>query len=397
MTTTVDTRTRFDVEKFEEWKKEGVYPFFPTVESTTDNYITTKENGKMLMFGSCDYLGLSQNDYLKQKSIEAIQNFGTNTYGAQIFCGHTTIHNELENKLAKLYNKPAGIIFPSGMTANIGVLTVMAGPDDVIINDRLNHISIFMGSQLSGAQIRSFPHNNVKKLESILKQSMDKGKRIIVVDGLFSADGDYAPLDKICALAKEYNAIVMVDEAHSFGVVGLNGLGVAEHFGVLDQVDIVVGTMSKAVGSVGGFIVTNKEIESAIRYYAPSYTSSRGSTPAVAAASLASLTYMEEHGVQLREDLWRNSSYLIEKLQENGFNLLDTVSQIVPVLVGDDKKTASVTSWLMERGLFTAAFISPGVPVNKGRLRIGVTSSHSLEECQKVVDLLIEAKEIFKF
>ncbi|MGX1984145.1 8-amino-7-oxononanoate synthase [Thermolongibacillus altinsuensis] len=395
MKTTV--RPKYDVSKFTNWKDEGVYPFLPTIEQTSNNYITITDKGKMLMFGSCDYLGLSQNEYVKERSIEAIREFGTNTLGAQIFCGYTKIHNALEKKLASMFNKSSSILFPSGMAANLGVLSVIATSEDVIINDRLNHISIFMGSHLSGAQLRSFPHNDLRKLESILKQSMDKRKRIIVVDGLFSADGDYAPLDKICELSKIYNTMIVVDEAHSFGVVGPNGLGVAEHFDVLDQIDVIVGTMSKAIGSVGGFAITKEEIAEEIRHYAPSYTSSRGSVPAVAAASLASLEFIEQHGKKLRERLWNNTEYLINTLREEGFNILDTCSPIVPVIIGDEDKTVKVANWLMENGLFVATMIPPAVPVNQGRLRIGVTSSHTIEECRRAVKLLKEVRNIYEF
>ncbi|MDT0150166.1 pyridoxal phosphate-dependent aminotransferase family protein [Priestia aryabhattai] len=395
MVKTIDSRHELD--KFGQWKEEGRYPYLPTITKTNDNYVTTLENGKMLMFGSCDYLGLSQNAYIKNKSIEAIQNFGTNTYGAQIFCGHTTIHKELENKLAFLFDKPSAVIFPSGMAANIGVLSVLATSEDVIINDRFNHISIFMGAELSGAQLRSYPHNNLKKLESILQQSLDKQKRIIVVDGLFSADGDYAPLDEICKLAKMYNAMLVVDEAHSFGVVGPKGLGVAEHFNLIDEVDVIVGTMSKAVGSVGGFVVTNSEIVQKIRHYAPSYTSSRGSVPAVAAASLASLEYMEKEGRKLREKLWINTQYVIDQLHTHGFSTMNTCSPIIPILIGDDDKTVNVANWLMKQGLFTATMVSPAVPSNKGRLRIGITSTHSIEECKQVINLLQKARDIYEF
>lgn len=385
------------IDKFHRWKEEETYPFLPTISEIGLNSIVSKEVGPMLMFGSCDYLGLSQNEYLKEESINAIRKFGTNTHGAQIFCGHTNIHRELEQKLANMFGKKSAILFPSGMSANIGVLSVLANSEDVIINDRYNHVSIFMGTQLSGAQLRSYSHNNIKKLESILKQSMDKRKRIIVVDGLFSADGDYAPLDEICKLAKEYSAIVIVDEAHSFGVVGENGLGVAEHYGVIDQVDFIIGTMSKAVGSVGGFLITNSELAHDIRHYAPSYTSSRGSVPAVAAASLASLNYMSENGETLRSRLWEITHFLINELRSEGFNLLNASSPILPLIVGEDDKTVKVAHWLMHNGLYTAPMISPAVPKNQGRLRIGVMSSHTKEDCLKLIELVKEVRKIYEF
>lgn len=385
------------IDKFNRWKEEGVYPFLPKINEVGNNTIISEETGSMLMFGSCDYLGLSQNEYIKNQSIKAITKFGTNTHGAQVFCGHTDIHFELEKRLAKMFGKKSAIIFPSGMTANIALLSAIANSEDVIINDRLNHVSIFMGSHLSGAQLRSYPHNNIKKLESILKQSMDKRKRIIVVDGLFSADGDFAPLDKICNLASTYNAIVIVDEAHSFGVVGPNGLGVSDEYNVVEKVDFITGTMSKAIGSVGGFLVTNSDLVHDIRHYSPAYTSSRGSVPAVAAASLASLEYLADNGESLRNDLWENAKFLMNELRFEGFNILNTTSPIIPLLIGDDDKTISVSHWLMHHGLYAAPMISPAVPNNQGRLRIGVMSTHTKEECLTLISLLKEARKKYEF
>lgn len=258
---------------YAQWENDGSSPFFPIVEANRDNYVTTDKHENLLMFGSCDYLGLSQDPSLAESAIQAIRDFGTNTYGAQLLIGHTRIHHELEARLAALGSAAeptldAAILFPSGMSANLAVISMLASKDDVIINDRTDHVSIFMGSTLSGAEVRTFPHNNMVKLETLLASTQTKRRRIIIVDGLYSADGDYAPLDRITALAKDYDAMLIVDEAHAIGIIGKHGLGVSEYFGVLDSVDAIVGTMSKGLGSTGGFVLTRREIEKKLRYMA---------------------------------------------------------------------------------------------------------------------------------
>ncbi|WP_433527940.1 aminotransferase class I/II-fold pyridoxal phosphate-dependent enzyme [Micromonospora sp. CA-263727] len=384
-------------EFYEQWERDGISPFFPVIEANDGNLVTTDRHRDLTMFGSCDYLGLSQHPALKAAAVNAIERFGTNTYGAQLLCGHTRLHHDIEAKLSALSPLSSAILFPSGMAANLAVITRMAGKDDVIINDRTDHVSIFMGSQLSGAEVRTFPHSNMAKLESLLRRSTEKRRRIIIVDGLYSADGDYAPLDEIAALAQKHDARIVVDEAHSFGVVGPNGLGVAEHFGVLDQVDAVVATFSKALGSVGGFVLTRRELERELRYMAPSYTSSRGSAPAVAGATLASLTHLERHGARLRADLAANVELVLTRLRAAGVEIGATRSQIVPIMVRDERKTVDVANWLMEQGIFTAAFVYPHVPLNAGRLRVGLTAGHSTEECERLVELVVKAKSEFDF
>lgn len=384
-------------ELYEEWEREEISPFFPVIEENNGNSVTTDRHQNLLMFGSCDYLGLSQDPALKAGAIRGIERYGTNTYGAQLLCGHTRIHHEVEKRLTALSPAHSAILFPSGMAANLALISAMASSEDVILNDRTDHVSIFMGSTLSGAEMRTFPHNNMAKLESLLRQYGEKRRRIIIVDGLYSADGDFAPLDRIAELAAEYDARILVDEAHSFGIVGPNGLGVAEHFGVLDQVDAIVGTMSKALGSVGGFVLARKPLERELRYMAPSYTSSRGSAPGVAGATLASLSELATRGPELRQRLADNVALILERLRKAGIDLMKTRSHIVPVLIKDERKTVEVANWLMEHGVFTAAFVYPHVPMGTGRLRVGVTSRHTTEECERLVELLVEARDKFSF
>lgn len=356
-------------------------PFFPLIQATSGHHVRM-DGTDVVTFGSCDYLGLSQDARVKERAVAAIGAFGTNTYGAQVLCGRTVLHDAVERHLARIHRKERALLFPSGMTANIAVITTLAGPGDTVINDRSNHVSLLMGSRLSGAEVRTFLHNDMERLERLLVACRNRRRRIIAVDGLFSADGDFAPLDRIVELAEEYDALVVVDEAHSFGVVGPRGLGVADHFDVLDRVDVVVGTMSKAIGSVGGFVVSDAGVHNALRGLAPFYSNSRGAPPAVVGATLASLELIEAEGGGLRARLNKNVQHITSTLRSMGFDLLDTRSHVVPLLVGAEEETLSLARRLRDHGVFLAPFIPPAVPKKRSRLRIGVTATHTSKQCE---------------
>ncbi len=375
------------------WEDDGSSPFFPVVERNDAFRVDTSLGRDLMMFGSCDYLGLSQRPELAEASIQAIRDFGTNTYGAQLLIGHTRIHHELEDRLSTLHPDYVGLLFPSGMAANLAVIPALVGKEDVILADRKDHVSIFMGATLSGAEVRTFAHNDMNKLEALLQRTQTKRSRCIIVDGLYSADGDHAPMRVIAELAERYDARIIVDEAHSFAIVGPTGLGVAEHDDALERVDIIVGTMSKALGSTGGFVLTRPEIERTLRYLAPSYTSSRGNAPAVAAASLAAFAVLEREGDTLRDLLARNVQHVLPQLRSRGFNILDTVSHIVPLIVGDETKTVEAAGALIKRGIFTATFLYPHVPAGLGRLRIGLSAAHSTDDCAQLIDALADVRD----
>ncbi|MDF9809181.1 8-amino-7-oxononanoate synthase [Aurantimicrobium minutum] len=375
------------------WERLGESPFFPIVHSNNGFQVNTSLGQNLKMFGSCDYLGLSQREELAEAAIRAIRDFGTNTYGAQLLIGHTTIHHELEERLSGLHQKYDALLFPSGMSANLAVISELAGEGDVIITDRKDHISIFMGATLSGAQVRSFAHNDMDKLESILQQSQDKNKRVIIVDGLYSADGDFAPMHIIDSLAKQYDAIIIVDEAHSFGIIGESGLGTCELFSAFDCVSAIVGTMSKALGSTGGFVLADPKVIRKLKYLAPSYTSSRGNSPATAAASLAALQLLSEEGNALRAKLAQNVDFVLSELSSLDFNTLNSVSHIVPLVVGEESSTVRVANFLANRGIFTATFLAPHVPKGLGRLRIGLSAAHSLDDCKELISTLVEIRQ----
>jgi 7-keto-8-aminopelargonate synthetase-like enzyme len=379
------------------WEQEGVTPYFPVIESHAGNTVSTPEYRSLLMFASCDYLGMSHAPELRDAAIEAIRTYGITTYGSPVMCGYTRLHSDAEAKLKELSSLPSAVLFPSCYVANQALITTLATKEDVIINDRTAHVSIFMGSQLSGAEVRTFRHNDMTRLEQILQQSAQRRRRIIIVDGLYSADGDFALLDEITALAGRYDARVVVDEAHSFGAVGPRGLGVADHFGVLDKVEAIVGTMSKALGSSGGFVLSNGRLEKDLRYMSSAYTSTHGPTPGVVAAFNAALTILEKSGGELRRRLAANVSMVVSRLKAADIDVMQTRSHVVPVLIRDEDTTIEVTNWLIRRGILVAAFLYPHVPANEGRLRIGLSSAHTTGECEALVDALVEAKSKFGF
>lgn len=384
------------VDEVKSLKSLNLYPFLPVVEAVDKHRARLADAGEVRMFASCDYLGLSQDEDVKQRSIDAIVNYGTNTFGAQIYSGHTSIHHALEARLAAFMEKDAALLFPSGMHANIGVISSLMGPKDVVINDRLNHTSLFMGTQQSGAKQRNFRHADTAHLEEILAESQGYEKRLVATDGVFSADGDIAPIKEICRLAKKYDAIVLVDEAHAVGIFGKGGRGAAEYECALAEVDIVMGTMSKAFGSVGGFVAASDAIVTYLRHTAPAYTSSRGSPPAVAAASLASLEKICS-GEELRTTVLRNTNFVLTRLRAAGINCLNGVAPTIPVHVGGKDKAIRLSRWLLQRGVSVSAMVPPTVPPGGSRIRLGITALHTADDLNLLVDLLLEARNVFEF
>jgi 8-amino-7-oxononanoate synthase len=367
------------------------YPYFPVIKEPIGNRVLLDNGTSLLVFGSCDYLGLSQDTRVKEAAAAAVAHFGTNTYGAQIFNGYTSLHRDLEHRLAAVLGKESALLFPSGMHANIGAIASMMQPGDVIINDRLNHGSIFMGCRLSQANIRTYRHNDMGRLRSILRQTQGAARVLIAVDGLFSADGDYAQLPTICALAEEFDALVLVDEAHSFGVIGPEGRGVVAHFGVEDRVDVITGTVSKAVGSVGGFVAGSTELIEGLRHMAPAYLLSRGSPPSAVAASLASLAILDLEGDALRHGLWSNVKLARDALARGELHLIEGESHLLAVPIGSDEDTVGIARRLTSKGVLTTAMIAPGAPSGKGRLRLTVTARHRQSEIEDGISLLAEA------
>ncbi|MFD5935355.1 aminotransferase class I/II-fold pyridoxal phosphate-dependent enzyme [Streptomyces sp. NPDC060333] len=373
------------------WQEQGNYPLFPVISEPLGTRARLADDRIVSVFGSCDYLGLSRHPEVTGAAIEAVRRFGTHCYGTQPVGGFTEVHRDLESALATFFGKPAAALFPTGMQANIGVLTTLAGPGDVVLSDQLNHGSITMGGRLSGARLLTFRHNDLADLEAGLVGSPGARRRIIVVDGLFSADGDFAPLAGIAALADRHDAVLIVDEAHSGGVVGPHGRGAAELLGVLERVDVITGTMSKAFASTGGFACGSERVMRMLRHSAGAYLLSLGLVPATVGASLAAVQVATEEGALLRTRTADNASALRDRLRQAGVNIGASAAHVVLVHIGRIDDTARIATRLLEQGFLVNPLFPPAVPIGGARLRIGVTSAHSEDEIDKAAEAIARA------
>ncbi|MFG3033692.1 aminotransferase class I/II-fold pyridoxal phosphate-dependent enzyme [Streptomyces sp. NPDC048253] len=387
------------------WQREGTYPLFPliTQAATTRARIgvpharpgSVDTHGRpVTVFGSADYLGLARHPEVVEGALAATRRFGTGTYGTQAVGGYTRLHQELEAAVATWSGRPAALLFPTGMQANLGVLGTLAGPRDHVFADRFNHQSITMGVRLSGATLHVFRHNDPAHLAELLRTAGPpdrSGRRLIVVDGLFSADGDLAPLAEIADLAERHDALLVVDEAHSAGTLGPQGRGVAELCGVPDRVDVVTGTFSKAFASTGGFVCADADVVTLLRHSADAYLLSLGLPPGTVGAALAALSVLAREGTERRRRLQDNARTLRARLHAAGVGTAGSAAHVVVVPVGTMDRTAHVTRQLAERGLMVCPLFPPAVPIGGARLRLGVCAEHTEEDIDHAAALIAAA------
>ncbi|HSG32368.1 MAG TPA: aminotransferase class I/II-fold pyridoxal phosphate-dependent enzyme, partial [Thermodesulfobacteriota bacterium] len=335
-----------------------------------------------------NYLGLSYHPEVIKAGEKALKKYGGSSVGAPMHTGTYDVHVKLEKKLAEIKGCEEIMLFPSGYTANLGVISGLIMKDDVAILDRLAHRSILDGVALSGATMRTFRHSDMNDLQRVLKSCESKyNGKVIIVDGVYSTEGDICPLPEIVELGKKYDAKVMVDDAHAMGIIGENGRGTISHFGMEGEVDIVVGTMSKALGCVGGFVGASKEVINYLRHYGRSSVFSCNLPPQVAASALKSIEIMENEPEKI-ETLMKNVNYVREKLEALGFNLLDFYSAIVVVIIGNDVIGKKMAAKILEEGIYLSYFPYPAVPVGKERLRLTVMSTHTKEDLDKTIEIL---------
>ncbi len=326
----------------------------------------------VIMMGSNSYLDLTTHPRVVAASQRACQRFGYGMGAVPLYAGNTPLHRELEETLAAFLEKEDAILFPSGYSGNVGVISALCGPGDVVINDAANHASIFDGARLSGAEIKVYLHRNMVHLERVLRRLPAEVKgRLIVTDGVFSMDGDVAPLDRIVPLAREYGARVMVDDAHGIGVMGPTGRGTPEHFGCPGGVDVLYGTLSKAPGGVGGYCAGSAELIRYLRLYARTFFFSTALPAPVVAGALEVFRLLMEDPT-LHRDLWRNVRYLRQGLRELGFDTGQSESAIIPIIVGDEERLARFQNELRHRGVFTNLVTYPAVRRKDCRLRVNV-------------------------
>ena len=362
----------------------GIYPYFRVVESDQDTEVTI--NGKrVLMFGSNSYLGLTNHPRIKEAAKKAIDKYGTGCAGSRFLNGTLDIHLELEERLARFTGKEGALCFSTGFQVNLGVVSVVTGRNDHLLLDELDHASIIEGSRLSFSKVLKFEHNDMKSLESKLKHCTPKSLKLIVVDGIFSMEGDIVKLPQIVKLAEKYNASIMIDDAHSLGVIGVNGSGTASHFGLTDKVDLIMGTFSKSFASLGGFIASDKDTINFIKHTSRTMIFSASMTPASAATVLAALEIMETEPERIKH-LWDITRYALKGFKSMGFDTGKSESPIIPLFIRDDVKALTLTKMLLEAGVFVNPVVSPGVPKEDSLIRYSLMATHTKEQ----VDLSIE-------
>ncbi|MBE0425672.1 MAG: pyridoxal phosphate-dependent aminotransferase family protein [Nitrospirae bacterium] len=361
---------------------QGLYPYFRVIHSAQEPEIIM--NGKrMIMVGSNNYLGLTNHPKVKEAAIEAIKKYGTGCAGSRFLNGTLDIHVKLEEKLARFMRKQAALVFSTGFQVNLGVISALVSKEDVVIIDKMDHASIIDGCRLSFGEIKKFRHNELSDLERILKEYEDKGK-LIVIDGVFSMEGDIAKLPEIVPLAKKYGARLMVDDAHSIGVLGNTGRGTAEHFGLEKEVDLLMGTYSKSLASIGGFITGDEKIIHYIKHHARSLIFSASPPPASVASVSAALDIIENEP-ERREKLWKNTTKMLSGFKELGFQVGSSQTPIIPVIVGEDEKAFVMAMMLQEEGVFANVAVTPAVPNGKALIRTSYMAIHTDEHLDIVL------------
>lgn len=344
----------------------------------------------VIMLGSNSYLNLSTHPQVMEGARKALEEFGYGMGAVSNYAGITDIHKELEKRIADFYGAEDAIVFPSGYGANVGIVSALCGKNDVIINDAANHASIFDGCVLSGAKIKVFPHRDMKGLERILARiPAEKTGRLIITDGVFSMDGDMAPLDEIVKLAQKYNARVMVDDAHGVGIVGATGRGTAEYFNVMDKIDLHVGMLSKGPGGLGGYCASSKKVVQYLRLYARSYFFSTA-LPASVAGGLNEVFKLLETDNAGRKKLLENTEYLKSKLLEKGFDIGHSQSAVVPVMVYNEPILFEMYDKLRKRGVYVNIVTYPAVRRKECRLRLCTMKDLSFEQIDKAVEIIAE-------
>ena len=339
---------------------------------------------EVVNLSSNNYLGLADDPRLRQAAMRAIEEYGAGTASVRTIAGTNRLHAELERRLAAFKRTEAALVFQSGFTANAGTVAAILGKEDVIISDELNHASIIDGCRLSRAQIKIFPHKDVAAMRRLLEESRDARRVLVITDGVFSMDGDIAPLPEIVAVAKEYGAITMVDDAHASGVLGSNGRGTVDHFGLHGQVDIQVGTLSKAIGVLGGYVAGSKLLIDYLIQRARPFLFSTSHPPAVTAACLAALDILESDE-ELIQRLWENARYFREGLADAGFDVKGSETPIIPVIVGEGEKAMRLSDRLFEEGVFAQGIAYPTVPKGKARVRTIVTAAHTRDDLDRAL------------
>lgn len=369
----------------EKVKGMGIYPYFRAISSGQDTEVIV-DGKKMIMIGSNNYLGLTSHPKVKEAALEAVKKYGSGCSGSRFLNGTLDIHEELERRLAKFMQKEAAQVFSTGFLTNLGTIATLVNRKDYVITDRSDHASIVDACRLSFGNVIKFKHNDMSDLKRVLSSCENKAGKLIVVDGVFSMEGDITDLPEIVNLAQQFQARVMVDDAHAIGVLGEKGRGTAEHFNLEDKVDIVMGTFSKSFASLGGFIASSERVINYIKHFSRALIFSASPPPAAVAACLAALDIIEKEP-ERRERLWQITKKMHREFKAMGFNIGNSQTPIIPIYIGDDIKTFQFWKMLSDEGIFTNPIISPAVPPGSQLIRTSYTATHTDEQLNRVLEV----------
>lgn len=380
-----ETKTAWIAEEIAALHEAGLFTNIRTIESPMDAWVTIDGRSR-LNFCANNYLGLANHPRVREAAKRAIDSYGVGPGAVRTIAGTMTLHVELEKRLAEFKRAEACISFQSGFTANLATIPALVGKGDVIFSDELNHASIIDGSRLSRAQIVRYKHNDVDDLQRVIAETTEYTRRLIITDGVFSMDGDIAPLDKICAVAEEHNIMLMVDDAHGEGVLGEGGRGIVDHFGLHGRVDVEVGTLSKAFGVVGGLVAGKQVIIDWLRQRGRPFLFSSAMTVPDTAACIEAVNILAS-STELVDRLWANAAIFREGMQAMGFNTGFSQTPIVPVMLGEAPLAQRFSRRLFEEGLFAMAIGYPTVPQGKARIRVMNSAAHSVDDIEQALDI----------
>ncbi len=380
----------------DELKRAGVYPYFRPIEENYDTEVVI-HGRRVLMFGSNSYMGLATHPKVKEAAIKAVEQYGCSCSGSRFLNGTSKMHLELEEKLAAHVEKEAALLYTTGFQTNLGTVSALTGRSGVLFLDELDHASIIEGSRLSFSRVIKFGHNDMADLErKVAAVPMDTVK-MIVIDGIFSMEGDICDLPEIVRIANKYHAQVMVDDAHSFGVLGKQGKGTADHFGLTNEVDLIMSTFSKSLASVGGFIASTKEVINYLQHTSRPMIFSASMPPSAVGAAMAALEIIQNEPERL-EQLWSNTAYLQKGIAELGFDINTSETPIIPIYIRDNDLTFAFTQKLFEAGIFVNPVVSPAVPSDSSLIRMSVMATHTKAQLDRVIDTLEQVgKELHVF
>lgn len=379
-----------------ELKEAGLYPYFRPIEENHDTEVVI-EGKRLLMFGSNSYMGLTNHPKVKEAAKKAIDQYGSSCSGSRFLNGTSRLHIELEEKLAAFVEKEAALIFTTGFQTNLGTVSSLMGREGVIILDELDHASIIEGSRLSFSRVLKFAHNDMGDLEDILKTLPYEKLKMIVIDGIFSMEGDICKLPEIAALAETYDALLMVDDAHALGVIGRQGRGTANHFALTEKVDIIMSTFSKSLASVGGFVAGSKQMMDYLMHHSRPLIFSASIPPAAAGAALAALEVIQTEPERM-EALWENTAYAFRCIKEIGFDTGSSETPILPIYIRDNFLTFQFTQRLFEEGVFVNPVVSPAVASDNSLIRMSIMATHTrqqLDEAFGKIEKVASEQQVF--